>query len=363
MDIVKEMISIKEKIPYFIEHQRSNKKEGYYSYSYTGDIYDETVFWNIPGTLFALDTAYVIGMYDDNIANAVQYLKSFQHENGYIYSDFIRAKIFWPHMVGQLKSCKITDIHNMEYVRAETRQVMRTLNIYDSSIVDKIPKSEILTEDEICKFLNQLNWNEPWSAGSHFSHLVFFEKMGWKNKIINEDEYINRIGTALRYLDNLWNPKVGAWGEKRTSLQQYINGAMKILTGLELIEDYKLSDERAFALVDLCLDNINELQACDNYNVIYILSYLKNKIGKYRSSEIQQFAENKFQKYLEFYYPQYGGFSFYKKNANDKYYGFKISEGKNEPDMHGTRMYIWGMDLIAQLLNIEEEVGLRRLSE
>ena len=362
-DIVSDIVKIKEAIPGFLEHQCNKEENGYYSYSYTGDIYGSNVHWNVPGSVFAADIAYVIkDVGNPKIGMALKYLKSFQKNNGYIYSDLIRKKGFCSHLLGQMKSRKITDISNADYVRAETRQVLRTLNAYNS-LPDNIPQNEIIKGKEVLGYLHSLNWNKPWAAGSHFSHKLFFLKIAYINGIISEDSYKAETRKFVDFIDEMWKP-IGAWGANSgVTLQQFINGAMKILTGLELLDWYHLPEDKAEQLTDLCLKSLNDTQACDNYNIIYILKCTKKILGDYREKEINAYAERKFRKYLEFYYPQYGGFSFLPGHANNNYYGFHISKGKNEPDIHGTRMFVWGIDLIAQILGIEDEVGLQQMKE
>lgn len=58
----------------------------------------------------------------------------------------------------------------------------------------------------------------------------------------------------------------------------------------------------------------------------------------------------------QFYFPKLGGFYFSKNRANRKYYGATINKGKNEPDIHGTLMFLWGISLISQTLRINDKL-------
>ena len=44
------------------------------------------------------------------------------------------------------------------------------------------------------------------------------------------------------------------------------------------------------------------------------------------------------------------------------YYGCKVALGKNEPDIHGTTLFMWGIAIIASLLGIDKDLGLREFS-
>ena len=59
------------------------------------------------------------------------------------------------------------------------------------------------------------------------------------------------------------------------------------------------------------------------------------------------------------YYEDKGGFSFLIGQTNTRYYGVKIAKGLNEPDIHGTIMFVWGISIIAQILGIESELGFK----
>jgi len=88
--------------------------------------------------------------------------------------------------------------------------------------------------------------------------------------------------------------------------------------------------------------------------IIYTLG-LENKYKE----EIKDFMLNRLAIYKEYYYPNMGGFSFYKNRSNRSYYGAIITRGRNEPDIHGTVMFLWGISLIAQVLNINDELKFR----
>jgi len=45
--------------------------------------------------------------------------------------------------------------------------------------------------------------------------------------------------------------------------------------------------------------------------------------------------------------------------TNIYYYGAKITRGLNEPDIHGTCMFLWGISIISQILEIDQELGFK----
>ena len=141
----------------------------------------------------------------------------------------------------------------------------------------------------------------------------------------------------------------GTWHEGDVPLYQKINGAMKVLTGFSAVNFFDLLfTER---LIDTALSGINDSHACDNFNIVYCL-FFTSRLTDYRKNEIEEFCLNRLNIYREFYKEKEGGFSFHKNRANDNYYGARITKGLDEPDIHGTVMYIWGITLISKILEI-----------
>jgi hypothetical protein len=97
-----------------------------------------------------------------------------------------------------------------------------------------------------------------------------------------------------------------------------------------------------------------------HFNIILVLNYASKLLDKtYRQQEIEAFALERLKIYKEHYYKDKGGFSFLDKQANIRYYGVKITKGLGEPDIHGTIMFVWGISIIAQILNINNELGFK----
>ena len=188
---------------------------------------------------------------------------------------------------------------------------------------------------------------------SFFSLTFFLKKSHSENK-----ETLTIF--AIKWLNKLQNPEDGSWYFRKPSLQQKINGAMKIITALKVAEE--MNFQYPEKLIDLCLSAQNDNHACDNFNIIYVLHYANKMIdNNYRSAEIRKFALDRLAEYRNYYYPEIGGFSFLSHKSNVYYYGSKITKGLNEPDIHGTIMFLWGITIIAQILGIDKKLGFNEL--
>lgn len=352
------LYSLKSEVLNFMEHQKSKKISGYYHYSYSGDLFDENAHCNIGSSVYALKIYYTLGVdKNQDIVDTAKYIKSFYHNDGQIYDDFIYKKSLVRNFFSSLKNRNISNLLNNQYKRAESRQAYSSLMLYD-----ELPKSIKLdipiTENSIDRYLSTLNWREPWGAGSHFSHLMFFYKLALKCKLIDPIQFEKIVGYSIEWVNKLQNEKDGGWYKGHQKDRFIVNGAMKIITGLIAVD--KVDFNYAEQLVDTCLRSTNDEHACDNFNVILVLNYASKLLNRnYRQKEIEEFALNRLVKYKTHYKKEQGGFSFFPFASNSIYYGAKITKGINEADIHGTVLFLWGIAIVSQILGIEKELQFK----
>lgn len=320
-------------------------KPGFYHYSYSGDYLPEFLHWGLGNSVFALKIMYTLGQFETNKSKAqiIQYIKTFETE-GYYTDPYIQLLSTPLRFLSSAKNRRIEYLSYKQTKRAETRQSINALNLTGEQVnypSEDIPKTATCVE----QFIDGLNWQQPWNAGSHFSHLIFM----LKNSQLPERNQL--IQCAINHLNRYQQPD-GSWYYQSTSLQQKVNGAMKVITGLK-IADETIPLHAPKKLVDTCLAASNDDHACDNFNIIYVLKNASKQLNhNYRFKEIQQFAENRLSIYQNYYYPDLGGFSFLPHQANRIYYGAPITKGRAEPDIHGTLMFLWGISLIQQLIKL-----------
>ncbi|KKM05004.1 hypothetical protein LCGC14_1758520, partial [marine sediment metagenome] len=351
---LKWIYNLKEKVPQFLKRIKGRERRGFYKYSLSGDLFGERIKWGLGNAVFFLKIIYTLNLekaFKLEVKDAINFVQSFQKRDGSICDPLVSILSFPLRFYIAFRTLKFRNIMNNQTKRAETRQSFSALSLFNIKPqyeYRKIPKDK----KQIKKYLEILNWEFPWGAGSHFSHLLFFlqhSKMKDKNELI--DYAINRI-------NRIQNQKDGFWYKGNPSSQQKINGAMKIITGLKAINKVKFNNPKK--IIDGALLAKNDEQACNNFNIVYVLNYC-NKLtqGKYKYLEIKDFMLNRLEIYKQYYYPKIGGFSFYKNRANKQYYGAFISRGKNEPDIHGTILFLWGISIIAKILKINEDLQLK----
>lgn len=310
--------------------------QGKFRYSYEGDVFNEGL---LPSSVYALKTLYLLqddfGVVEDIILN----IKSYQKPNGYFYDPIIFKRSYLRNIASQIKHLRFHSFNNQMYVRAETRQCLSSLSMYSNLL--SVPEDCIAKSPEL--YLKRLDWRRPWGGGSHLSHYMFFMKASSASK-----ELINQTYNCLRSLEQ---EESGGWYWGKVDDRQIINGAMKVLTGMHQFDRFEvLYPER---LIDTCLRNINNQNACDSFNVIYVLKRLSEIVDHtYRYDEIVNYAHDRLSLYFNHYKEGSGGFSFNKDFSNTYLYGAAVSQGLPVADIHGTVMLMWGMSLIDSLLDL-----------
>ena len=351
------ILELKQKIPEFLEKLRGKKIPGFFHYSLSGDLYGEDVKWGLGNTVFAVKIYYMLSVLDalseDEKVAMANFIKSFQQKDGGIYDPLVKKLAFWKNKLSSLRSQDFNNFFHQQTIKAETRQAISALSLLGKK-PDIFYADFPQTEREIDKYLSMLNWQKPWSAGSHFSHLIFF--LG-NSGLVNKNDLISY---AIGWISRLQHPEDGAWYKGNPNLREKINGAMKIITGLRVVR--KTNFKYPEKLIDLCFLAKNDRHACDNFNIVYVLKYANKLVSfNYRHKEIKEFVLRRLDIYRQYYYPEVGGFSFSPKRANMYYYGAKITRGLNEPDIHGTVMFLWGISVINNLLSLIGGLRLKQL--
>jgi hypothetical protein len=345
---------LKNKVPLFLDELKGKKRPGFYHYSLSGDFFGERIKWGLGNAVFFLKIIYTLNLenaYQAETGAAIKFVKSFQKKNGLICDPLVNLLATPGRFISAVKNLAREDIVGAETKRAETRQSFSALELFGVTPprpYKKIPKNK----EEIEEYLSRLDWAAPWGAGSHFSHLLFFLK---RSDLPDKEGLIT---AAIDWANNLQHPEDGFWYQGEPEINQKINGAMKIISGL--VAAGRIDFKFAGKIIDNCLAAKNDRHACDNFNIVYVLKYCRQVLGgNYREEEIRDFMFKRLEIYREYYHENAGGFSFNKLRPKKTYYGAIIDRGNPEPDIHGTVLFLWGISVIAQVLGIDRELGFK----
>lgn len=239
------------------------------------------------------------------------------------------------------KNFKFEDEKIMNYTWAETKQTIST--IYQLGEINKnkfynFPSSE----GEINKFLKAQNWNYPWSSGGQYAGLCLFTKTQLEPSLFEDNRK-----TLLNFSDELVNSEDGFYYKgKQPSKSELINGAMKILSGIDWINGKIHYPEK---LIDFCLRTKVNNEGCDVVDIVYVL-YRCSLETNYRKKEIISYLLNLFELIKTHFKDEEGGFSYYKNSCQTNYYDVRFTDSRNQADLHGTVLLIWAIVMILEVL-------------
>ncbi len=336
----------------FLNLLKDSKKMGFFHYSLSGDILPTSLHWGLGNAVFFLKCVYTIGAEETfvkEIESAILYIRSFEHDSGNIYDPWVRVLSTPKHIYQGIRTKKWADFFGSYSRLGETRQAISALRMFDPAYLHSISTMPG-TESDIDAYLTALDWTYPWHAGAQWSILVFMLSTSAHTQSRNLVPY------TLSWIDQV--KQEDGWYTGVPSVQEKINGSMKVITGMKAVGQMNLP--HAKALIDMCLSAEHDAQACDNFNIVYVLKYADEVLqGTYRHEDIVAFVLSRLDVYKQYYYPDLGGFSFHKGKANRWYYGAPISRAKHEPDIHGTTLFLWGIALIAQIIGIDAEAKMK----
>jgi len=224
---------------------------------------------------------------------------------------------------------------------AETKQAIATLHglgdvafPYYRGCADS---AEALTE-----YFNLLDWRYPWAAGGQFSAQMVFASL-----LPNNQLQLKKLSSLI---DSLVDPVTGGYfrgGEPEHG--QLVNGAMKVLSGMDWCEIPVHYPER---LIDTVLTRQPASEGCHLVDAVYVL-YRCLQFTDHRKKEVQAYCSSMVQTIMEHYHPDEGGFSYYRGRSQQTYYGITITDGENCADIHGTVLLTWALSMIFRILDVD----------
>lgn len=343
------------RLPIFLDSLRHPSDLGLYRYSLSGDLHLRP---SLASSVFVSKVRAMSGLLDDQERTALsKHLLSYQSKDGAMADPWVGRHSVLYRTALAVWTRDGNNLRGRETVRAETRQsfaALAALGVAPGRPFAEIPVDARQTRS----FVTSLNWSRPWSAASHVSHLVFF--LTWHRRWFPE-----RVGAGVSAAEVLADVEAryrqpdGSWHAPGAvvSPSNKVNGAMKMVTALDVVGQAKLSNPEG--LIDLCLSVVNDGHACNHFNVICVL-HRCIQLAEHRRSEVEQYLLRRLSLYRQHYWPWSGGFSFFPSCANDRYYGARVSMGMPEPDIHGTVLMVWGIVLICEALDLCQELHMRR---
>jgi hypothetical protein len=301
---------VRESIAGWLDELSEGLEPGRFRFCKQGDMVPVTGKQAQVSTCFALKIAWQAGIWDEwpekKKQACIKFIQSFQREDGFFFDPWLAEAskgMGWKDLalvlLGRMKwdSIKERQIRNL---RAETRQSAATLLMVGARLKYPLP-CEINSADEAVRYIKSFDWTEPWAAGSHLSHQMFFLTLNYKLFGIPEN-YSDIMETVLGELDKLRDEETGSWFKGNPPAHIKVNGAMKIFSGLQWL-DYPYPD--CTRLMDFALSQPFQCDGCGFLNRLFVVHEAQKGVPSgYRDEDIKKLAQavlvevQKFQKPL-----------------------------------------------------------------
>ena len=345
-----------------------NKKENLYTYFPSKkDLTLNGANLSLGFSCFAIKILYTLNLWEKLNRNEKdswsEYINSFQKsKKGVPINSFVDDEIYNfysnPDLINMLKDKLKLSInfvaknkfktHNQlfeEAIRAETKQAISTLNQIGYSNESKYSDFPFKKND-ILNYLHSLNWSKPWSAGGQFAALSVFSKTQ-----LREDQSLDAFTSFSEFLNEIIDKETGLYYINNfENRSEVINGAMKVITGLDWINHEIHYPEK---LIDFCLNTKPTNTGCDLVDIVYVLYKCLDQV-EYKRNEIVSYMEDVLNLIYLHYKEDEGGFSYSIDKSQEYYYGLRITKGSNQADIHGTILLTWALSMIFSVQENED---------
>lgn len=233
-----------------------------------------------------------------------------------------------------------------EFIRAETKQAISSL--YQVGAKNQIKYiNEMLNSGNLTYYLNSLDWTKPWTSGAQFSGLCVFLETQEKDNI----NYFDKKKELTTFSNMIVDQDTGCYFKGNVSdNSELINGTMKMLTGLDWLEQPVHKPEN---LIDTCLKISINGKGCDIVDIVYVL-YKCTLETSYKKKQIIEYLDGVELLIAKHFHQESGGFSYSENESQRYYYGLTVTNGSNTADIHGTTLLLWAYSMINYIKETNE---------
>ena len=216
----------------------------------------------------------------------------------------------------------LEDIEGDKNVISETRQSFSGLiNIgYD---VPDFDCSSFFQEP--LYFMRESEWNNPWGAGAHLSHYMFFMHHSGRR---------DKIDSVLQDLKKFEKPE-GWYYKHPPDAHTLVNGIMKVMTAFDAV-GIEIPQENMRGILELVFSYNSAYGGCGIYDLVYVLD--KCIEHEVRVEECKAAMENCYKSIVS-HQQNDGGFSYSLNCCQTGFYGKSIAEPYPCGDVHGTTLF------------------------
>jgi hypothetical protein len=197
----------------------------------------------------------------------------------------------------------------------------------------------------IGRYLKAMDWSRPWGAGAHFAILCAMAALEAPLRLGHDDVKAMRRACSA-FIADVADPATGCYFKgPRPDYDNLINGAMKVLTGLDWLGEPIHHAER---MIDACLERAPKDEGCHLVDAVYALYRCAKQTG-HRRGDVEAYCEALWPMLLGHFVAAEGGFSYHAGKSQTSYYGVRISQGLPVADIHGTILLVWAAVMMLEL--------------
>jgi len=190
-------------------------------------------------------------------------------------------------------------------------------------------------------FMGDEKWKNPWAAGAHLSHYLFFCKLNNRQDLI--DDILKELKKYKK--DNGWY-----FGNPKTKV--IINGIMKVFTGFDIINK-EVEEQMGRNIIDFLLENNDSRGGCGIYDYIYVMTKCMDVTKDYRLDECKKVLYGLYI-FCKDHQQEDGGFKYHNDtDAAHKYYGQNITPNGMLGNIHSTTLFSMALSRLDHYLGLD----------
>ncbi len=294
---------------------------------------DEKINWTDTINSFQTqDSKFPQNSYVDN--NYIYYLNKFKIQT------FLKESAKTLLNNSGIKSFDSKAVFERKSINAETKQAISTLFQVRSQNTFRVEPE--FHNKNIIQYLSELDWSQPWASGAQYSSICVYSS--------TQNSYDAEL--LKGFSDDLVDIESGFYFKNKINdKRQLFNGAMKIISGLDWINHQIHYPKK---IIDFCLNNKPVFEGCDIVDYIYVLNMCSKSVN-YKKSEVIKLLSELSEEMDVLFNDKVGGYSYFKNKSQTHYYGVKITEGLDAPDIHATLLCTWANIMILETLGHLDE--------
>jgi hypothetical protein len=219
-------------------------------------------------------------------------------------------------------------------------------------------RERLHTREETEAYLEGLDWQNPWGAGSWAGALIWYHHL---NQLLGDESAEVVIRAAVDWLARRQDPNTGAWSDgSDVRLNVLVNGIFKIW--IQAIPAANFPVQYPEKVIDLCLralreDSalVNTPDACSIFDVALVLDTALH-FSDHRRDEVAELAAQALPR-LEPLYRDDGAFSYGPDGSLASHGGLHLAPVKMQSDAPGTAITVNAISLLCNLCGLREELG------